>query len=153
MLQAGDSKSRKVRGKLGPRDGILYQTASRLPVTNQVFLGSWTADIHQECRSQRSAPQTRHTAHLLRVLLHTQDTERLEWGCDKMHHTPGGRALAKPPGHLSCSDLWGHKTQVQPSLHLCGVPENLNGLDLGSARNPGPALDSSPAEQPGAWAV
>ena len=33
---------------------------------------------------------------------------------------------------------------AQPSLRLCGVPENLNlsGSDLGSARNPGPALDS-----------
>ena len=43
----------------------------------------------------------------------------------------------------------------QPNLCLCGVPEtlNLSSLDLGSARNPGPTLDSSPAEQPGAWAV
>ena len=34
---------------------------------------------------------------------------------------------------------------TQPSLHLWGVLENLNlsGLDLGSARNPGPASDSS----------
>ena len=41
-----------------------------------------------------------------------------------------------------------HKTQAQPSLCLCGVPKNLNlsGLGLGSARNPGLALDSSPAE-------
>ena len=62
--QAGDSQSWKARGKLGPRDGILYQTVSRLPVANQVFLGSWTVDIHQEGRSQRSAPQRRHTAHL-----------------------------------------------------------------------------------------
>ena len=40
----------------------------------------------------------------------------------------------------------------QPNLCLCGVPEtlNLSSLDLGSARNPGPTLDSSPAEQPGA---
>ena len=39
----------------------------------------------------------------------------------------------------------GHKTQAQPSLRLCGVPKNLNlsNLDLGSARNPGPASDSS----------
>ena len=38
-----------------------------------------------------------------------------------------------------------HKTQARPSLHLCGVPENLNlsGLDLGSACNPGPTSDSS----------
>ena len=30
--RGGDSHSRKARGKLGPRDGILYQTASRFPV-------------------------------------------------------------------------------------------------------------------------
>ena len=38
------------------------------------------------------------------------------------------------------------KTQVRLSLRLSGVPENLNlnlnGLDLGSAHNPGPASDS-----------
>ena len=34
-----------------------------------------------------------------------------------------------------------HKTQAQPSLRLCWVPENLNlsGLGLGSGRNSGPA--------------
>ena len=52
------------RGNLGPRDGILYQTMSRLPVANQVFLGSWMVDIYREGRNQRSAPQRRHTAHL-----------------------------------------------------------------------------------------
>ena len=38
--------------------------------------------------------------------------------------------------------------QAQLRLHLCGVPENLNlsRLDLGSTRNPGPTLDSSPAK-------
>ena len=37
------------------------------------------------------------------------------------------------------------KTQAQPSLRLCGVPENLNlnALDLGSACKPGPTSDSS----------
>ena len=35
--------------------------------------------------------------------------------------------------------------QAQLSLRLCEVPKylNLNGLDLGSAYNPGPASDSS----------
>ena len=39
----------------------------------------------------------------------------------------------------------GHKTQAQQSMHLCEVTENLNlsCLDLGSARNPEPASDSS----------
>ena len=31
---------------------------------NQVFLGSWTINIRQEGRSQRSAPQRRHVANL-----------------------------------------------------------------------------------------
>ena len=61
--QAGDSQSWNARGKLGPRDSILYQTVSRLPVANQVFLGSWTVDICQEGCSKRSAPQRRNTAH------------------------------------------------------------------------------------------
>ena len=39
--QAGDSQ--KARGNLGPRDSILHQTVSRLPVANQVFLGPWTS--------------------------------------------------------------------------------------------------------------
>ena len=50
--------------------------------------------------------------------------------------------------HLVTWAAWSwkeHKIQAQPSLHLCGVPENLNlsGLDLGSAYNSGPASDSS----------
>ena len=152
----GDTQSQKVRGNLSPRDSILYQTASRLPVANQVFLGSWMVDICQEGCSQRSAPQRRHTAHL-RWRSHCTPKKPSGWdqGGDKMHPQPGESVLAK---HLvawvGCT--WeGHKTQAQPSLCLCGVPKNLNlsGLDLGSAHNPGPALDSSPAEQPGAWAV
>ena len=62
--QAGSSQSWKARGNIGPRDGILHQTVSRFPVTNQVFLGSQIVDICQEGRCQRSAPQRRHTAHL-----------------------------------------------------------------------------------------
>ena len=62
--QAGDSQSQKARDGLDPRDEILHQMVSRLPVANQVFLGSWTVDICQEGYSQRSALQRRHTAHL-----------------------------------------------------------------------------------------
>ena len=46
--------------------GILRQNVSRLPVANHVFLGSWMVDIRQEGRTQRSAPQRRHMAHLRR---------------------------------------------------------------------------------------
>ena len=61
--QAAGSQSPKARDKLGPRDSILYQTASRLPDANQDFLGFWTVDIRLEGRSQRSAPRrnTQHT--------------------------------------------------------------------------------------------
>ena len=64
-------------GKLSPRDGILHQTAGRLPVANQAFLGSWTDDICQEGCSQRSAPEKRHIAHLR---WHTWETEQLGLG-------------------------------------------------------------------------
>ena len=67
--QAAESQSQKVRGNLGPRDSILHQTVSRLPVVNQVFLGSWAVDIHEEGHSQRSAPPKRHMAHLRSALL------------------------------------------------------------------------------------
>ena len=61
-------------------------------------------------------------------------------GGDKMHSPPGETALTK---HLVTWAAWtweAHKTQVQPSLCLCGVPENLNlrGLDLGSQTTQGP---------------
>ena len=62
--QAGDCQSQKTRGNLGPRDGILHQTVSRLLVAKQFFVGSRTVDICQEGHSQRSAPQRRHVAHL-----------------------------------------------------------------------------------------
>ena len=51
---------------------------------------------------------------------------------------PGESALVKLPELLQRGR---HKTQAQPSLRLCGEPENLNvsGLGLGTARNSGPA--------------
>ena len=54
----------------------------------------------------------------------------------------GVTVLAK---HLAAQTWEGHKAQAQPSLHLCGIPENLNlsGLDLGSARNPELTSNSS----------
>ena len=88
--EVGGSQSWKVRGNLSPRYGILHQTVSRLLVANQVFLGSWTVDIHQEGRRQRSAPQKRHTAHL-RWGSSTAPRKLRGWdqGGDKMHCPPG----------------------------------------------------------------
>ena len=92
----GARQSQKERGKLGPRDGMPYQTVSRLPVANQVFLGSWTVDIHQEGHSQRSAPQKRYTAHLRRCSRCTpRKPSGWDGGGDKTHHTPWESALAK----------------------------------------------------------
>ena len=68
--QVSDSQSWKVRGNLGHRDGILYQTVSWLPVANQVFLVSWTVDIHQEV----SSPEETHSTPETVLLLHTQET-------------------------------------------------------------------------------
>ena len=77
--QAGNSPRRKARGDLGP-DGSLHQTVSRLPAANQVFLGSWTVDIHQGGCNQRSAPQRRHSTPETTLLLRTQETEWLGQG-------------------------------------------------------------------------
>ena len=57
----------------------------------------------------------------------------------------GVTALAKHLVTCTAQTWEGHKMQAQPSLHLGGVPENLNlsGLDLGSACNPGLATESS----------
>ena len=60
--QAGDSQSQKARGNLEPRNGILHQTVSRLPVANHVSLGSWMVDICQEGHSLRLDTQRRYTA-------------------------------------------------------------------------------------------
>ena len=75
----GDSKSWKAKGNLGPSDGIPHQTVSRLPVANQVFLGSWTVDICQEGRSQRSSIslQETHSTPEMALQLRTQETEQL----------------------------------------------------------------------------
>ena len=102
-------------------------------------------DIHQEGCCQRSAPQKRHTAHL-RKWAHCTHKKPGSWdgGDDKSQPSTGGDCARQAPAHLSWA--WDrHKTQAQPSLCLCGVPENLNlsSLDLESPCNPGPTSDSS----------
>ena len=98
--QARDTQSQKVVGKLGPRDGMPYQTASKLPVAHQVFLGSWMVDIHQ-----RSAPQRRYMAPL-RQHSHCAPRKQSSWdqGGNKVHCT-WGKCTHQAPGPLSCSDL------------------------------------------------
>ena len=93
---SGGRQPEPKRGKLSPRDSFPYPTANRLPVSNQDFLGFWTVDICQEGRSQRSAPQKRHTAHLRRRA-HCAPRKPSGWdgGGDKMHPPPEETALAK----------------------------------------------------------
>ena len=136
-----------------PETGILHQTVSRLPVANQVFLESYEVDIYQEGHGLRSAPQRRHMAHLRwRSCCAPRKQSGWDWGGDTTHCPPGESALTKHLVTCSAGTWEGHKTHTQLSLCLCGVPKNLNlsSSDLGSACKPGPALDSLPAEQPGA---
>ena len=136
-----------------PRDSIFHHTVRRLPTANQVFLRSWMVDICQEGRNQKSTPQRRHMAHL-RWCSCCTPRKQSGWdrGGDKTHCPPGESALTKHLVTCSAGTWEGHKMPTQLSLCLCGVPKNLNlsSLDLGSACKPGPALDSSPAQQPGA---
>ena len=94
--EAGGQQPELERGHLGPRDGILYQIVSRLPVANQVFLGSWMVDIRQEGRSQRSALQRRYMAHL-RQHSHYEPRKPSGWnqGGDKAHRQAGKSVLAQ----------------------------------------------------------
>ena len=93
--QVGDSQSRKARGKLGPRDSILYQTASRLQVAIQVF---WDPGWLTSARSFAARDQhpKRDTAHL-RQCSHCAPRKPSGWDGegDKTHRPPGECALAK----------------------------------------------------------
>ena len=106
-------------------------------------------------QSEISSPEETHGTPEMVLPLHTRETEGLGRGGDKTHHPPKERAITKHLVTWAARTWEKHKMQAQLSLCLCGIPENLNrsGLDLGSARNPGPALERAPAEQPGAWAV
>ena len=70
--------------------------AGWLLVANQVFLGSWTVDIHQEGHSQRSVPQKRYMAHLRRRShCPPRKPSGSDRGDDKMHSPAGKSVLAK----------------------------------------------------------
>ena len=45
VRETGRQQAERERDKLRPRDSILYQTASRLPVANQDLLGFWMVNI------------------------------------------------------------------------------------------------------------
>ena len=65
-------------------------------IVNQDFFEFWMVDICQECRSQRSAPQKRHTAHLRRACpLLPRKPSGWDQGGDKTHFPPGETVLTK----------------------------------------------------------
>ena len=109
---------------------------------NQDF---WTIDIGWEGRNQTPAPQKRHTEHLSRCA-HCTPRKPSGWDQGGVSHSLqlGATPWAKHPVTWAARTRDGRKTRAQPSLHLCGGPENLNlsGFDLGSACKPGPASDS-----------
>ena len=104
----------EARGNVGPRDGILHQTVRRLPVANQVFLGSWTVGIHQEGHSQRSAPQ--------------RNTRPTRDGAPAAHPGNWAAGMGEVIGHTV---LLGQCAPQAPGCPSCS--------DLGRAQNTGPA--------------
>ena len=110
--QAGGSQRQKVRGNLGPRDGILHQTASRLPVANQVFLGSWMVDRRVAVIDQLPRGDTWHPEKAFS--LHTQGNQVAGIMEVIRHTTHLGECSLQAPGHLSCSDL-GRAQKADPS--------------------------------------
>ena len=120
------------------------------PSTSEVFLGSWMLTSTRRV-SQRSAPQRRHMAHL-KQRSHCAPRKLSSWdgGGDKTHRPTWGVCTRQAPGLLSCSDL-GRAYNAGPteSVPLWSTSEPEPEW-LRPAHNPGPTLDSSPAEQPGA---
>ena len=90
-------------------------------------------DIHQESHSQRSPEETRGTP--------AAHPGNLEAGTGEVIRCTAQLGRGHSPSTWSPELLRPGKG----TKHLCGAPESLNlsGSDLGSARNPQPALDSS----------
>ena len=60
--QVGNSRSRKARGNLGLRDGILHQTVSRLPVAKFSWDPGWlTSTRRVSARDQLPRGDTQYT--------------------------------------------------------------------------------------------
>ena len=148
--QAGGSQSQKGAISAPERHPLPHCKQAPL-LTKTSWDSGWLTSAGRVTARDQLLRRSEHTAHLKRRA-HCASRKRSSWdgGGDKTHPYLGETALTK---HLVACATWtweGQKTQAQPSLCLCGVPENLNlsGLDLGSACNPGPTSDSSLADQP-----
>ena len=148
--------ARAGRGTItAPREAS-YTKLQAGSIANQDFLGFWTVNICREGRSQRSAPQKRHTACLRRC---TRCTPRKlsgwDGGGDKSQPSPGGDCAYQAPGHLSCSDL-GRAQNTGPTesrpLRSTRVSEPEQ-LRPEKCIQPRASLRQFPTEQPRAQAV
>ena len=139
-----NNQSQKARAApiSAPKTSILHQTVSRLPVANHVFLDGW----HLPGGSQpevSSSEETHSTPEI--VSQHTQEAERAGPATWLRCTVPLGQCARQAPGHLSCLDQGrAQNTCSTESVPLRHTREpHPSSLDLGSAKNPGPALDSA----------
>ena len=127
-------------GNRGPREAS-YNKLQADFLANQDFLGFWMVDIRQEGRSQRSASEKREDV----PVVHPEN-QAAGMGEGISHSLQLGATTCTKYLVTWAAQTWDWcKTQSQPSLGLCGVPENLNlsGLNLASECKLGPASDSS----------
>ena len=142
--EAGRRQPQPERGNLGPRDSILYQTASRLPGAKSSWdPGQLTSAGRVAARDQLPRGDTRHTWDSTSAV-HPGNQAAGTGEVIRHIASPGESALTK---HLVTWAAWtweGHKTQAHPSLRLCGVPEEPEPewLRPGKGTQPRPALES-----------
>ena len=122
---AGDRQARTARARGGnhsPREASSAKLQAG-SVANQDFLGFWTVDIRREGRSQRSAPQKRHTVSLRRrTCCVSRKQSGWDRGGNKTHPLPGESALSK---HLVLELLGPRKgTKCKPN-RVCAFVEYL----------------------------
>ena len=142
------------RGNLGPREAssTKLQAGPRLLTRTSWDSGRLTSTGRGAVRDQL---RRRDTAHLSRPCP-LPPRKPSGWDGEVMRRTPHlGRLCWPSPWSPEPLGPGRQTPQAQLILLLCGVPKSLNlsGSDWGSARNPGPASDSSPAEEPRASEV
>ena len=136
-------------GIRGPREASYTKLQADF-VANQDFLGFWMVDICQEGRSQRSAPQKRHTAHLRRLARCTpRKLSGWDEGGDKSQPSTGDDCTHQAPGHLSCSDLgWAQNAGPTKSAPLWSTREpEPEWFRPGECMQPRASIRQFPAEQ------
>ena len=133
------------RGQSAPERHPLPNCRQTLLLTKTSWgSGWWTSARRVTARDQLPRIDTRHTQEGVPVAHPENRAAGTGEGLSRSLQL-GATLRAKHLVTWAARTRDGRKTQAQPSLSLCGGPENLNlsGLDLGSAYKPGPASDSS----------